>query len=73
MAAARIAINTAKCAAIVWIDAVAVPKPGIDKLLFVENGLELFFDVFRHLRITVFLECVSMRRLIRGQLNVLAI
>jgi len=43
-----IAISTGKFAAIIWIYAIATPEPTIYELVFVQDGLKIFPDVFNH-------------------------
>ncbi|GAH78830.1 unnamed protein product, partial [marine sediment metagenome] len=43
-----IAISTSKLAAIIWIYAIAPPEPTIYELVFIQDGLKIFPDVFNH-------------------------
>ena len=43
-----IAISTGKLAAIIWIYAIAPPEPTIYELVFIQDGLKIFPDVFNH-------------------------
>jgi len=43
-----IAISRGKFATIIWIYAIATPEPTIYELVFVQDGLKIFPDVFNH-------------------------
>jgi len=43
-----IAISTGRLTAVIWIYAIATPEPTIYELVFVQDGLKIFPDVFNH-------------------------
>ncbi|PIU56763.1 MAG: hypothetical protein COS88_02465, partial [Chloroflexi bacterium CG07_land_8_20_14_0_80_51_10] len=53
--APRIAVSAGELTTIVWVQGVATPKPAIDELHLIDDGLEILGEVFdTHISIQLF-------------------